>query len=89
MALSLALIPWLVIPRLATPSPAQEWRYWGGDSGGTKYSTLKQINRRNVTKLEVAWVYDTGDYSDGTSPETPSRSAFESTPLLARRGACI
>ena len=82
LGLGLGLIPWLVIPWLATPSSAQEWRYWGGDSGGTKYSTLTQINRRTVTKLEVAWVYDTGDYSDGTSPETPSRSAFESTPLL-------
>ncbi len=78
LSLVLALMLWFE----ATPASAQEWRYWGGDSGGTKYSTLQEIDKSNVSKLKVAWVYDTGDFSDGTSPETPSRSAFESTPLL-------
>ena len=39
---------------------AQEWRYYGGDAGGSKYSTLKQINKQNVTQLKVAWTYHTG-----------------------------
>jgi hypothetical protein len=30
----------------------------GGDS--SQYSALKQINRSNVAKLEVAWIYPTG-----------------------------
>jgi glucose dehydrogenase len=59
---------------------AQDWPYYGGDAGGTKYSPLKQINRANVNGLEVAWTYHTGDVSDGT--KYPSRSAFESTPLM-------
>ena len=45
-----------------------------------RYSHLEQINRENVGRLEVAWVHDTGDMSDGTS--LPTRSAFETTPLL-------
>ena len=45
---------------------AQEWHYYGGDPGGMKYSSLNQINKDNVKNLEVAWIYDTGDFSDGT-----------------------
>ena len=35
-----------------------EWREYGGHQG-TRYSTLTQINRANVRKLQVAWRYDT------------------------------
>lgn len=59
---------------------AQEWQFWGGDQGGTKYSPLEQINKKNVSGLKVAWTYDTGDWSDGS--EYPTRSAFEATPLV-------
>ncbi len=59
---------------------AQEWPAYAGDSGGSKYSRLKQINRDNVKRLKVAWTYHTGDISDGS--EYPSRSAFEATPLV-------
>jgi quinoprotein glucose dehydrogenase len=62
------------------PLIAQEWPYYGGDSGGMKYSPLKQINRDNVTRLKVAWTYHTGDVSDGKT--YPVRSAFEATPLV-------
>ena len=37
----------------------QEWRYYGGDPGGSKYSTLKDINRANVQKLRPAWIFHT------------------------------
>jgi quinoprotein glucose dehydrogenase len=60
--------------------PAQEWPAYAGDSGGSKYSRLKQINRENVTRLKVAWTFRTGDMSDGS--EYPPRSAFETTPLV-------
>ena len=58
----------------------QEWQSVGGDPGGMKYSPLDQINRRNVSKLKVAWEFDTGEWSDGK--QYPSRSAFEATPLV-------
>lgn len=63
-----------------TPLLAQEWRYHGGDAGGTKYSALRQINKSNVARLQEAWAYDTGDFSDASV--YPSRSAFEATPLI-------
>lgn len=60
--------------------PAQDWKAYAGDTGGSKYSRLKQINRGNVTTLKAAWTFRTGDMSDGS--EYPTRSAFEATPLM-------
>ena len=72
----MALARLFVLPVAA----AQEWPAYGGDPGNTRYSTLKQINRSNVTQLKVAWTYHTGDISDGS--KYPVRSAFEATPLV-------
>ena len=66
---------------LVVPSAGEEWRHYGNDPGGTRYSPLDQIHRGNVGQLEVAWEYDTPDFADGLS-ETPARSAFEATPLM-------
>ena len=67
----------LAIPLL---TGAQEWPSYGGDPGGMKYSPLKQIDKTNVERLRPAWIFHTGDVSDGT--RWPTRSAFESTPLV-------
>jgi quinoprotein glucose dehydrogenase len=37
------------------------WSVIGGTSGNTHYTALKQINRSNVSKLQVAWKFDTGE----------------------------
>ena len=37
------------------------WSDYGGSADSAQYSALKQINRLNVNKLEVAWLYPTGD----------------------------
>jgi len=58
---------------------AQDWPVVGRDAGGARHSPLKQINRGNVTKLQEAWTFDTGDWSDGTEI---SRSSFAATPLM-------
>ncbi len=75
--------PLVVLALLATPaiSCAQEWASYGGDPGGTKYSRLNQINRENVNRLRPAWIFHTGDISEGS--KWPTRSTFESTPLVA------
>ena len=39
----------------------RDWIHYGGDPGGSKYSTLDQINTTNVAKLERAWTVHTGD----------------------------
>jgi quinoprotein glucose dehydrogenase len=37
------------------------WREYGGGPDSSQYSDLKQINRSNVSKLQIAWSYPTGD----------------------------
>jgi quinoprotein glucose dehydrogenase len=45
----------------ATETSYVEWRRYGGDLAGSRYSVLDQIDRSNVEQLEVAWTYHTGD----------------------------
>src|SRR5262249_15519936 len=59
---------------------SEDWPCYGGDPGGSRFSQLTQINRTNVSKLKIAWIYHTGDISDGT--KYPRKSAFECTPIL-------
>src|ERR1700689_2236445 len=56
------------------------WPYYGHDAGGMRFSPLTQINRENVTKLKVAWVFRTGDIQEGSGDI--KRSGFETTPIL-------
>jgi glucose dehydrogenase len=56
----------------STSLRAGNWEHVGQDAGGTKYSTLDQINTGNVKTLTQAWVFHTGDKS----------GFFESTPLV-------
>src|SRR6266567_2771547 len=40
------------------------WHRSHGDNGETRYSALDQINRRNVTNLQAAWIYHSKDGSN-------------------------
>ncbi len=42
---------------------------YGGGPDNIHYSTLKQINRKNVKNLQVAWSYDSGDQFPGSEME--------------------
>src|SRR5258708_5081009 len=64
----------------AQTSAATEWPSYGNDPGGMRYSPLTEINRENVSKLKVAWVFHTGDVQN--SPDGSKRSGFETTPIL-------
>jgi quinoprotein glucose dehydrogenase len=57
-----------------------DWPNYGNDPGGMRYSSLSKINRKNVARLKQAWVYHTGDISDGSGGR--ERSGFETTPIL-------
>jgi quinoprotein glucose dehydrogenase len=60
--------------------PESDWPAYGNDPGGMRHSTLSQINRENVAKLKVAWVFHTGDISNGQDGR--KQSGFETTPIL-------
>jgi quinoprotein glucose dehydrogenase len=68
------------MPMSAQSAKEADWPNYGGDAGGMRYSPLTEINRDNVSKLKAAWVFHTGDISDGSGDR--KRSGFESTPIL-------
>ncbi len=42
-------------------SENSDWKVYGGNKEGNRYSTLDQINVGNVNKLTVAWTYNSAD----------------------------
>lgn len=61
-----------------------EWPAYGGDPGGMKYSPITDIRRDNVTRLTLAWTWETGEQA---IPETDSTRAarpglFQNTPIM-------
>ncbi|MBI1353308.1 MAG: PQQ-binding-like beta-propeller repeat protein [Acidobacteria bacterium] len=84
-SLGLLLLLAACSPPAPNPSagPATQWPAYGGDAGGTRYSSLADITPANVADLEIAWIHHTGDVSEG-GPNAPARnkSSFQSTPLL-------
>ncbi|MGH9332863.1 MAG: pyrroloquinoline quinone-dependent dehydrogenase [Vicinamibacteria bacterium] len=72
---------------VAAQGPDGDWRYFGGDAGGQKYSKLDQIHRGNVSELEVAWIWKTGEKPlQGPRLPVPGNrvqpGSFEATPLV-------
>jgi glucose dehydrogenase len=49
-----------------------DWPEYGHDPGGSRYSPLTQINTTNVSRLQRAWTYHTGEKG----------RSFETTPIL-------
>ena len=68
------------------PKGNTDWPVYGGSSDNIHYSRLKQINTANVSQLQPAWTYDTGEKGGlETSPivvhgvlyaYTPSQKVF-------------
>lgn len=44
-----------------TVDPYRNWWQYGGGPDQSKYTTLNQITKKNVSQLKVAWTYPTGD----------------------------
>ncbi len=63
-------------------SPAWAWDAYGGDAGGTKFSPLTQIDQNNVSTLQQAWVYQSGETGAGYANE--HGLTFEATPIFWR-----
>src|SRR5579863_6281465 len=61
-------------PQAGTALPSQDWPVWGGSAANQHYSSLAQINRSNVKRLQVAWTYDTGE-----------KGGLQTSPLVVRR----
>ena len=64
----------------ARPAAEREWPAYGRDAAGSRFSPLDRIDKDNVGKLRVAWIFHTGDVSSGRRGHV--RSGFECTPLM-------
>ena len=61
--------------------PVSEWREYGADKGGLKYSPLTQITPDNIDSIIPAWEYRHGDISQGSAFE--AKTSFLATPIVA------
>ena len=64
-----ALLALATLPGLVRALGAQEWPGYGGGPESMRYSSLTQINRDNVKRLQVAWTFDASDGTVGTELE--------------------
>ena len=76
------LVALLVLLLFSCIAWGQEWRSYGGDPGGTRYSPLRQINRENVSRLKRAWTYHTGEVNRQNETDRHLVAPFETTPLV-------
>jgi quinoprotein glucose dehydrogenase len=50
-----------IVPSAAQKSAKHDWPIYGGTPDNNHYSSLTQINRKNIKKLKIAWTYDSGE----------------------------
>ena len=77
-----------VLAAVAAGSPAAyaqqvEWRSYGSDVAGTKYSPLDQINKDTVGDLEIAWRQSVLPDAIRGDREITASVASQNTPLMA------
>jgi quinoprotein glucose dehydrogenase len=59
-----------------------EWPVYGHDASGQRYSALKQIDTKNVSKLKLAWQYGVAPGSVDLNPATRALTATEAVPIM-------
>src|SRR5690554_1272335 len=60
----------------------KDWPTYGGNKAGNRYSPLDQINKENVNKLQVAWMYDASEPYDTTAPGPRRVKAIQTQPIV-------
>src|SRR5260370_35719567 len=88
LPITLLCITLLYIPFVPFGAAQTDWPTYGHDSGGLQYSPLKQIDTKNVGKLQIAWTYDTRPAAvpaaEGVEAKpAPRNRASQATPLMA------
>ena len=72
------IVPVLVVAAASALASSQvtpqnsDWPVYGHDPGGARHSPLTQINTTNVSRLQRAWTYHTGEQG----------RSFEATPIF-------
>lgn len=65
-------------PNLGAKAAAGDWTDYGRTEFGQRYSPLNQINTTNVSNLQEAWRFRTGDMK---GPDDVGETTYEVTPL--------
>jgi quinoprotein glucose dehydrogenase len=72
--------------RTVLQSGYRDWKKVSGGADSLRYSALRQIDRENVHKLQVAWTFDTNDSFPGSemqcNPIVAHGLLFATTPKL-------
>jgi quinoprotein glucose dehydrogenase len=68
---------WVCIACGASAQDYNGWRTYGGDEGNSHYSALAQINRDNVSELQVVWEYASAD-----GATLPASSELQFNPIV-------
>jgi len=80
---SLFVLLAIYVVYLAPTAEAQsEWKAYGADIAGTKYSSLDQINKDTVNNLRVAWRQSTIPDDIRQGNDLPPPVAVQNTPLM-------
>jgi quinoprotein glucose dehydrogenase len=69
MRKAILVLAWVAVSfgqRHAPQADQRDWPAYGGGPEQIHYSRLDQINSANVSALETAWSYDTGDAFEGS-----------------------
>jgi quinoprotein glucose dehydrogenase len=84
MKRSMWLLPVLLAASLVAAQDREsrtvEWTHYGGDPGGTRHSTLTDINAGNVRQLQPAWQWKHWETPLEEYDTVPGQ--FEATPLM-------
>jgi len=80
---------WVIIAGVALATAplavasSSSWDHYGADAGGRRYSTASEITPDNVTRLQTAWTFHTGELGEGFA--NSGDLTFEATPILIGR----
>jgi quinoprotein glucose dehydrogenase len=81
-AVFLICIHLLFVLPLTNAQNSDNWACYGNDPGGSRFSSLDQVNTRNVGQLRVAWTFQTGELATYEGTYAKSKAAFEATPVM-------
>ena len=70
-----------IVASASCAAQSTDWPAYNGGLNGDHYSQLKQINRSNVSRLKVAWTFDTGEKGGiQANPLIVGRTLYAYTP---------
>jgi quinoprotein glucose dehydrogenase len=75
-ALLIIVLTWFACKNSKEKTDYSKWEKAHGNSNGNKYSSLTQIDTNNVTQLQVAWEFHTGD------DDTAAHSQIQCNPII-------